>query len=104
MRGKVFAVALLAGPLLAGCASVDSDTPYTALPREPGRNLVRGDRVPQQCVPFARDHSQVKLYGDAWTWWDQAAGRYPRGDKPEEGAVLVLNDYAGPERGHLAVV
>src|ERR1051326_1992301 len=56
------------------------------------------------CVPFARDHSQVKLYGDAWTWWDQAAGKYPEGHQPSLGAVMVLTGYAGPEHGHVAVV
>ena len=59
---------------------------------------------PLQCVPFARDHSTVKLYGDAWTWWDKAAGKFPRGSAPETGAVMVLTGYAGPERGHVAVV
>ncbi|HWC62879.1 MAG TPA: CHAP domain-containing protein, partial [Rhizomicrobium sp.] len=75
-----------------------------ALPREPGRNLTEEGQSPLQCAPFARDHSQVKIFGDAWTWWDQAAGRYRRGATPEEGAVMVLLGYAGPERGHVAVV
>jgi len=55
-------------------------------------------------VPYARDHSAVKLFGDAWTWWDQAAGKFPREAQPESGAVMVLTNYAGPERGHVAVV
>jgi hypothetical protein len=59
---------------------------------------------PLQCVPYARDHSSVKLYGDAWTWWDKAAGKFPREATPETGAVMVLTGYAGPERGHVAVV
>ncbi|GAA0553386.1 surface antigen [Rhizomicrobium palustre] len=57
-----------------------------------------------QCVPYARDHSQVKLTGDAYTWWDKAEGRYVRGYTPAEGAVMVLYNYAGPNRGHVAVV
>jgi len=55
-------------------------------------------------VPYARAHSGVKLYGDAYTWWDQAEGKYDRGTLPESGAVMVLNNYAGSERAHLAVV
>ena len=59
---------------------------------------------PLQCVPYAREHSAVKLYGDAWTWWDKAAGKFSRQFTPQTGAVLVLMGYAGPERGHVAVV
>jgi hypothetical protein len=44
------------------------------------------------------------LYGDAWTWWEKASGRFSREFAPETGAVLVLAGYAGPERGHVAVV
>ncbi|HEY0281148.1 MAG TPA: CHAP domain-containing protein [Rhizomicrobium sp.] len=57
-----------------------------------------------QCVPFARDHSQIALHGDAYTWWDQAAGRFARSTSPKPGAVMVLSGYAGPNRSHLAVV
>ena len=59
---------------------------------------------PLQCVPYARAHSDVKIYGDAYTWWDKAAGKYPRGAAPEPGAVMVLNNYAGADHGHVAVV
>jgi hypothetical protein len=102
MKGKIWALAL-AAPLLAGCAS-ESTLSTNALPREPGRNLTERGQSPEQCAPFARDHSQVKIFGDAWTWWDQAAGRYPRVSAPAQGAVMVLLGYAGPERGHVAVV
>ena len=57
-----------------------------------------------QCVPYAREHSQIPIYGDAYTWWDQAEGRYARSTVPSEGSVLVLYNYAGSERAHLAVV
>jgi hypothetical protein len=102
MKRTFWALALSA-PLLAGCAS-ESTLSYNAMPREAGRNLTEEGQSPLECAPFARDHSQVKIYGDAWTWWDQAAGRYARGSAPEEGAVMVLLGYAGPERGHVAVV
>lgn len=72
-------------------------------------NLAGGARIerpaqPLQCVPFAREVSGIPIHGDAWTWWDQAAGRYERGYDPLPGAVLVLDGYAGPQRAHLAVV
>jgi len=57
-----------------------------------------------QCVPFARAASGIEIYGDAWTWWEQADGRYPRGHKPKVGAVLA---FAKTERlpfGHILVI
>jgi hypothetical protein len=75
------------------------------LPEEPGRSQVlKSGQTRMWCAPYAREHSQVKIFGDAHTWWDQAAGRFVRNPLPDEGAVMVLADYAGPERGHLAVV
>ena len=32
-----------------------------------------------QCVPFARLVSGIQIFGDAWTWWSQAAGKYQTG-------------------------
>ena len=102
---KIVGTILVAAPLLAGCAG-GGQIPYDAMPRERGRNVVEGDsgQKPLQCVPYARDHSQIKIFGDAWTWWDKAAGKFPRGASPQSGAVMVLSGYAGPERGHVAVV
>jgi len=57
-----------------------------------------------QCVPYAREHSNIALHGDAYTWWDKAAGLYRRGASPEEGAVIVIAGYAGSHRAHVAVV
>jgi len=57
-----------------------------------------------QCVPYARQHSSVALRGDAYTWWDKAAGLYQRSASPQEGAVLVIAGYAGSHRAHVAVV
>jgi surface antigen len=82
--------------LLAGCASAPSSSYDDA--------GVTAPDTPLQCVPYARDHSQIALYGDAYTWWDQAAGRFARGASPKEGAVMVLGGYAGPNRAHVAVV
>lgn len=57
-----------------------------------------------QCVPYARAHSGVQIFGDANTWWRQAAGRYPRSGTPAEGAVLVVKGYQTDARAHVAVV
>ena len=57
-----------------------------------------------QCVPFARAASGVQIYGDAWTWWDQADGRYRRGHAPRVGAVIVFARSDRLRLGHVAVV
>lgn len=57
-----------------------------------------------QCVPFARELSGIQIYGDAHSWWDQAAGVYERGSTPVEGAVLSLPSYGAMQLGHVAVV
>src|SRR5689334_17479835 len=102
---KLAAVALLALSL-EGCAGdvMDYDPPPPmAMPR--AQTTVENDgHAPLQCVPYARAHSAIKIFGDAYTWWDKAAGNSPRGTLPEPGAVMVLHNYAGPTRGHVAVV
>ncbi|MEO6040506.1 MAG: CHAP domain-containing protein [Croceibacterium sp.] len=57
-----------------------------------------------QCVPFARQVSGIQIYGDAWTWWDQAAGRYARGHAPRAGAVMAFRPYGNMTLGHVAAV
>ena len=57
-----------------------------------------------QCVPFARQMSGIQIYGDAWTWWDQASGRYASGFRPKRGAVLVFKPSGVMKSGHVAVV
>lgn len=57
-----------------------------------------------QCVPFARAASGIQIYGDAWTWWDQAEDRYARGHRPKPGAVIVFERTARLPLGHVAVV
>ena len=61
-------------------------------------------RAHLQCVPFARDEAGLDLHGDASTWWDQARNHFVRAERPEERSVMVLRGYAGPNRGHVAVV
>ncbi|HEX8382347.1 MAG TPA: CHAP domain-containing protein [Sphingomonas sp.] len=57
-----------------------------------------------QCVPFARAASGIQIFGDAWTWWDQAEGRYDRGSRPRVGSVIVFSKTARLPYGHVAVV
>ncbi len=57
-----------------------------------------------QCVAFARADSGVDLPGNAANWWDNAAGRYARGDAPEIGSVLNFRANARMRLGHVAVV
>jgi surface antigen len=56
------------------------------------------------CVPYARARSGIQLSGDAWRWWEEAAGRYERGRAPRPGSVLVLARTARLPQGHVAVV
>src|SRR5260221_3502720 len=57
-----------------------------------------------QCVPFARMISGIEIFGDAWTWWQKAAGRYSQGFTPKAGAVLVFRPNGVMNKGHVAVV
>jgi surface antigen len=57
-----------------------------------------------QCVPFARLVSGIQIFGDANTWWQQAAGRYETGVRPKAGAVLCFKPTGRMRLGHVAVV
>jgi len=57
-----------------------------------------------QCVPFARLMSGIQIFGDAWTWWSQAAGKYQTGFSPKVGAVLCFRPTGRMRLGHVAVV
>ncbi|WP_082697971.1 CHAP domain-containing protein [Novosphingobium fuchskuhlense] len=57
-----------------------------------------------QCVPYAREVSGIQLFGDAHTWWDQAAGRYARGTQPRVGAVMAFRPHGAMVLGHVAAV
>lgn len=97
MRGSA---AILAGAI-ALCAGqpvfADSDQFATAdAPRELAPYL--------QCVPYARERSGVQIYGDARTWWDQAAGKYRRGSAPRVGAVMAFRPHGAMRLGHVAAV
>lgn len=57
-----------------------------------------------QCVPYARQVTGINIYGDAWTWWGQAEGRYARGFTPKVGAVMALKPHGNSRLGHVAAV
>lgn len=57
-----------------------------------------------QCVPYARIVSGIDIRGDALNWWEQAEGRYERGQTPRKGAVMSFRPYGPMTLGHVAVV
>ncbi len=65
---------------------------------------IQDDRPYLQCVPYARQISGIQIYGDAWTWWGQAEGRYKRGSKPRVGAVMAFQPYRNMQLGHVAAI
>jgi hypothetical protein len=56
------------------------------------------------CVPYARQVSGIEVAGNAWQWWDNAQGRYARGNVPEAGSVLNFRANGRMRLGHVAVV
>lgn len=57
-----------------------------------------------QCVPYARQLTGIQIYGDAHTWWQQAAGKYERGNRPKVGAVMAFQPHRNMQLGHVAAV
>ncbi len=57
-----------------------------------------------ECAPYARQVSGIQLHGEAYSWWEQAAGRYDRGSVPRPGSVLVFRRSARLGSGHVSVV
>lgn len=56
------------------------------------------------CVPFARAATGMAVKGNAHAWWDDAAGTYQRGARPEAGSVLNFRATSRMRLGHVAVV
>ena len=57
-----------------------------------------------QCVPYARQVSGIRIFGDAHTWWGQAEGRYAKGNLPRVGAVMAFKPHGNMRLGHVAAV
>jgi CHAP domain-containing protein len=95
-------LALLLPPLLplAACGTSRAPRPGTRGGAVPGEEGAGG----WSCVPYARSRSGIALAGDAWRWWEAAAGRYDRGPAPRPGSVLVLMRTSRLPQGHVAVV
>jgi surface antigen len=57
-----------------------------------------------ECVPYARQITGIRIFGDAHTWWNQAEGRYARGRSPRVGAVMAFRPHGNSRLGHVAAV
>ena len=57
-----------------------------------------------QCVTFVRQFTGMQIFGDAWTWWEKATGKYAEGARPKPGSVLVFRPQGRMKLGHVAVV
>ena len=102
MNNKMrLALAVALGFSIAGCASQNVGDDWNGNTRT---GAILTPESPLQCVAYARAHSGIKLFGDAYTWWDQAAGKFERAAVPKEGWVMVLDGYSERARAHLAVV
>jgi surface antigen len=98
MKAPFYYIAILGLLTLSGCAGFAG---RLASPSAYGQYHLS----PTQCVPYAREKSDIQIYGDAHTWWQQASSRgYQRGQKPQKGAILALSKSSKLSYGHLAVV
>src|SRR4051812_30226853 len=96
MKSPVFiALALMSGAAQAAA-------PLNLVPRVEDIALTSAPYL--QCVPVARLVSGIQIYGDAWTWWDQAEGRYTKGHTPMVGAVMAFRPHGNMTLGHVAAV
>ncbi len=101
-----FVAVLLGLGFLSGCAATKhpDTTGWSALPSTTPSDYREIAAPGMSCVPYARRESGLGLRGDAYTWWNSAAGTYDRGQVPRPGAVLVLSKTSRLQSGHLAIV
>ena len=92
----VLLLALASSPVNARAIDIDD--------RDAGGAAVDGLPPYLQCVPYARAVSGIQIYGDAHTWWNQAEGRYARGDRPKAGAIMAFRPNGNSRLGHVAAV
>ncbi len=97
-----FWISLPAMLMLAACASeAPSHAPAGPTPMA----LQTGSLPPPtQCALFAREFTGIHIRGDAYSWWDLAAGQYPRNDVPHQDTILVLKSTAQLPLGHVGIV
>lgn len=96
---------LLASEAFAAVGEPRLSAPGPQATRYIPADSMEDDALPYlQCVPYARQVSGIQIYGDAWTWWDQAEGLYVRGSRPKRGAVMSFQPYGNMRLGHVAAV
>ncbi|RZK02153.1 MAG: CHAP domain-containing protein [Novosphingobium sp.] len=105
MAGRHYAAALLALTVVAGPVGARSTIDFNG-DAGGGAGRVGAIALPPylQCVPYARRVTGVNIFGDAHTWWGQAAGRYDRGREPKVGAVMAFRPSGNSRLGHVAAV
>ncbi len=103
MKTLTMKLALALAPLAALAALVPTAQARVLLERGIG---AYGSAAPGvlQCVPYARNVTGIRIYGDAHTWWGQAAGKYARGHEPRVGAVMAIRPHGNSRLGHVAAV
>lgn len=91
-------------PLAIGAALLGA--PAIPLPSGAGGGALQARELPAylQCVPYAREVSGVRIFGDAHTWWSQASSRYERSNRPRVGAVMAFQPHRKMKLGHVAAV
>ena len=115
MRGHLFFAAIAASIACAVPAGADTALDIDAVVGDGGGGVggvgggLGGKASPAlppylQCVPYARRVSGIGIYGDAHTWWGQAAGHYQRGASPRVGAVMAFAPHGKMLLGHVAAV
>lgn len=96
MRVKTFAIGLSVCAFIALAAQPsDAARPTNRIHAGPGW----GD-----CVRTVRALSDFTIRGDAWTWWNNAAGEHARDNRPQVGSVLVFKRTSHMGRGHVSLV
>lgn len=95
--GAMMSVPAVAAAESSADIAIGFDNPANASP---------GTELPPylQCVPFARELSGIRIYGDAHSWWAQAEGKYQRGNRPLVGAVMAFQPHRNMTLGHVAAV
>lgn len=96
---SILAVGAITGPQQAAARSKHHASVHRVHATRP-----HAHRYSISCVPFARSDSGIQVAGNAWQWWDNAAGIYARGHVPEVGSVLNFEANRRMRLGHVAVV
>ncbi|MCX7931845.1 MAG: CHAP domain-containing protein [Rhodovarius sp.] len=91
------ALPLMLAGLVSGCGGSGRPARISGIPGYSGDELL-------SCVAYARQRTGHSLRGDAWQWWEAAAGRYQRTRRPAPGHVLVFARSRRLPQGHVAVV